>query len=221
MTVTGADLAELDPERGDRSWWAVIGRRVTGSYPIDAWGFDPDLAQVLAPLADARWRVDVEGAEFVPEVGAALCVHTQRLGPLETLMVAAALASATGRPCRFAGVPDVAPVGPLLRRLGGVPAGVDDLRALLRAGEVVVTGAGLDPRHPRGPGRVGEATLAVALAAGVPIVPVAVRGPLAGRHRQLVVGDPVPTRGRRAARAATLVDVVTERLAHVGTAARL
>lgn len=222
MTITDAELAELDPERGDRSWWALLGRRIAGTHRIDPWGFDPDLAQALAPLGHLRWRADVEGAEFVPEVGGALCVHTRRIDPLDTLVVAAALSGATGRPCRFAGVPDVAPVGPLLRRLGGVPSGIDDLRALLRAGEVVVAGAGIDLRHPLGVGRVPGPALDVAAAAGVPVVPVAVRGLAPARRRLLIVGDPIPTRGRRAVPvSADLARVLTERLGQVGDALRL
>jgi 1-acyl-sn-glycerol-3-phosphate acyltransferase len=222
MTITDAELAGLDPERGDRSWWALLARRMAGTFMVDPWGFDPDLTQALAPLAHLRWRTDVEGAEFVPEVGGALCVHVHRADPLDTLLVAAALSDASGRPCRFAGVPDVAPVGPLLRRLGGVPSGVDDLRALLRAGEVVAVGAGFDPRHPFGVGRVPEGSLRVALAAGAPVVPVAVRGLVPARHRRLVVGDPVPTRGRRAVtRPGELATVLTERLGQVDDALRL
>lgn len=222
MTITDAELAELDPERGDRSWWALLARRMAGTFAVDPWGFDPDLAQVAAPLAHLRWRAEVVGAEFVPEVGGALCVHTWRADPFDTVLVAAALSEATGRPCRFAGVPDVAPVGPLLRRVGGVPAGTDDLRALVRAGQVVVAGAGFDPRHPLGVGRPPDRLLGVALAAGAPVVPVAVRGLSPARHRRLVVGDPVPTRGRRAVtRPGALGAAVTERLDQVRGALRV
>ncbi len=70
-------------------------------------------------------------------------------------MLARGIRLATGRVVRIVGVPDVAPVGPLLRRLGGVLARPDEVAGLLRAGEVV--GVLLDrdvrPRAHAGPSR--------------------------------------------------------------------
>ena len=45
---------------------------------------------------------------------------------------------ATGRPVRFVGRPDVAPVGALARRLGGLLARPDEVAGALRAGELLV-----------------------------------------------------------------------------------
>jgi hypothetical protein len=62
----------------------------------------------------------------------------------------------------------------------------------------------------------------VAVAAGVPVVPAAVRGVAPARRRLLVVGDPIPTRGRRAvSEPVDLARVLTERLGQVDDALRV
>jgi hypothetical protein len=58
--------------------------------------------------------------------------------PCERALVALALLRATGRPVRVLGIPDVAAIGPLLRRFGGAVDHPAELRALLHAGELVL-----------------------------------------------------------------------------------
>jgi hypothetical protein len=222
VTVTDADLAALDPDAVDRSFWALLARRIGGSFTVDEWGRDEDLIVALERLLWFVPPAAVEGAEFVPEVGPALVVHERRPEPATPLSVAVALGHATGRPVRFGGVPDLAPVGPLLRRLGGVATQPDDLRSLLRAGEIVVVSLGLDLRRPTSVGRPDATVLGVALEVGAPVVPVAVRGAPALPTHRLVVGRAVPTRHRRAVLdAAELCATTRDRVAALRTASRL
>lgn len=197
MTVVEPEIAHLDPDNSDTGIPALVWRRITGRFPIDEWGFDPDIASVTSLVTRARWSVEVIGDRWIPEIGPALVVHNTRLGLGEPLLVADALRRVSSRPVRFSGVPDVVVVGPLLRRLGGVPSGLDDLRVLLRTGELVTVGLHRELMHPfhAGPAPIGP--LDVALGQGVPVLPVAISGFEPGRHRRVVIGEPITTRGRR------------------------
>ncbi|WP_208027601.1 hypothetical protein [Rhabdothermincola sediminis] len=193
-----APLAEIDPDRQDLSYPALVSRRFAGTFPVDEWGFDRDLALLLAPFANLLPRPRVLDAARVPEVGPALVITDRWVAPPWRMVLAALLAGATGRPVRFAGVPDVAPFGPLLRRLGGVPGNLHDLRSLLRSGEVVVSSCGFDPRRPFGVGRPPEAVLAVAMSMGAPVVPAGVASCLPGQLSEVTLREPVRTEGASA-----------------------
>lgn len=194
MTLTTGDLDAIDPDRRELGVPALLARRLTGGYEVDEWGFDRDLAVVLAPIAGLRWSATVDGVDRLPEHGAALIVHNARFGPAEPLAVAAALARATSRPVRFTGVPDRAPVGPVLRRLGGVPSDLADLRSLLTSGALVTVSLARDWRRPGRAGRAPSGALALAVDRGVPIVPMAVTGFEPARGRRLLLGAPIVTR---------------------------
>ena len=120
-----------------------------GDWDVDDWGRDDTLARVAGGLARLRWRTSVGGVAHVPtadpsarrSAGGALLVANSRRFGLTTWLVALALANATGRPVRFVGRPDTAPVGPLARRLGGLLARPDEVAGALRHGELVVIGA--------------------------------------------------------------------------------
>ncbi|MEJ5254590.1 MAG: hypothetical protein WHS89_04505 [Acidimicrobiales bacterium] len=193
--TTSGRLAELDPDRRDLSLPAIIARRVSGAFPLDEWGFDRELAVAVAAVTEWLPRPRVRGGEQLPEVGSALVVADRRLALWERLVLATAVANEAHRPVRFAGVPDVAPLGPLLRRVGGVPESPADLRGLLRSGEVVLTAPGFDVHRPLGAGRPPEAALAVALATGAPVLPLRVGVCLPGRRREVILGEPLRTRG--------------------------
>jgi hypothetical protein len=53
-------------------------------------------------------------------------------------VIAAAVFRSVGRPLRVLGVPDVPPIGPLLRRFGGVVDHPAEVASLLRAGHLVL-----------------------------------------------------------------------------------
>jgi hypothetical protein len=199
MSTDYSTLAALDPDAEDRSFPALLGRRLSGRFTVDEWGFDAELAVLLAPLAVLRWDASAEGADGLPEHGPALLLHSRRLLPSDRLCLSASIWSATGRPVRAAGTSDRAPWFPITRRLGGVPTDLADLRSLLRAGEVVAWPFSLVVRDPFGVGVPPARVVEVAMEIGVPILPVAVRGPLLGRRRRIQIGAPIATRRRSVA----------------------
>lgn len=170
----------------------VLRRRFNGTNPIDEWGLDPDLVAFARPVLGLRWSVDVRGAEHVPGDGPVLLVANRRVGLSEPFVVALGLLAPTGRHVRPLGVPDVAPAGPLLRRLGGVLDRQDELAGLLRAGEVALAFCGRLGRPRHRAGAVHPSTVAPAIATGAAVVPVAVTGREAGRRWRVRVGPPVP-----------------------------
>lgn len=151
-----SSMGVSDVERVDRSVAAVARRRLDGSFETDAWGLDADLVSVLGRVLPT-FGVRTTGAGRVPDGPALLLWRGPRVGWVH---VAAGIGSATGRPVRFTGVPDVAPVRGVLRRLGGVGGDVSDLRGLLRSGNLVAMrlAAGQDPFEESlaGIGWVGE-----------------------------------------------------------------
>ncbi len=189
-------LDALDPDRGRTSLLDVVTRRVRGSFIVDEWGFDQDLVSALAPLTHLRWSFAVDGAEYLPDAGPALVMINQRVEPLSPMLAALALRDVTHRPVRFSGVPDLAPIGPALRRMGGVHDGLDDLRTLLNGGEMVVRSFAGSLADVVGLGDPETGPLGVALALSVPVVPVHLSGAALGRHRRLLVGAPIVTRRR-------------------------
>src|SRR5882762_3184296 len=109
--------------------------------PVDEWGRDAQLIEVLTPAAKLRWDVSVGGIQHLPKRGGALLVTNSRRFSLSAIYAAWALSSATGRPVRFGGRPDIAPLGPFLQRLGGLLADPDEISGALRAGELVIVSA--------------------------------------------------------------------------------
>ncbi len=101
---------------------SLLRRRLDGSYTVDEWGLDTDLVQMVSPLLAIRWHVVVENAEQLPAVGPALLVFNRRVGWSEPFVVSRGIRHAIGRYVRVTGAPDVAPIGPALRRLGAVLA---------------------------------------------------------------------------------------------------
>lgn len=177
---------------------SLLRRRFDGSYTVDEWGLDPDLVQLVSPVLAVRWQVIVEGADALPKDGPAMLVFNRRFGLSEPFVVSRGVRQATGRFVRVAGAPDVAPVGPALRRLGGVLARPDELAGLLRADHLVAVGLRATPRQRHYAGVPPLDLLAPVLATGAPVFPIGVTGRELGRRWRLVVGPPVehpPTRG--------------------------
>lgn len=128
-----SSMGVSDVQRIDRSLATVVRRRAEGSFDTDAWGLDADLVSVLGRVLPTV-GVRTIGAGRVPDGPALLLWRGSSLGWVH---VAAGVGSATGRPVRFTGMPDLAPVSAVLRRLGGVGGDVADLRGLLRLGNLV------------------------------------------------------------------------------------
>lgn len=163
----------------------VLQRRISGAYVVDQSGLDRDLARLAGRILGLGLRIDVDGADRVPD-GGALLVHNRLLGPPETFAAVRGIGLATGRPVRFVGVVDLDPLGPALRKLGGVLAHPAEVGALLRDGELVLVGQRRSLR-PRSSAAAPERMARAATDAGVPMVPVTVVArPAPGRWRVTV-----------------------------------
>ena len=189
----------------------LVRHGLDGTGSMDEWGMDADVVALARDLARLRWQATVGGAHHIPVEGPALLVANRRPLAATPLLVAAALGTATGRPVRFAGIPDIAPAGPLLRRIGGVLARPDEVAGLLRAGHLAAVSC--QPRLTR-THRVGLAPgpyIEAALAEGAPVLPVAVMAPPLAHRVRLEVGAPVPPRRSRGPLArADLADAVRD-----------
>jgi hypothetical protein len=191
-------------------------RRVRGAYTIDEWGLDHDVIRVVAPFGRARWLVDSVGLDHLPHDGPALLVHNQGWWYSELSAVSASVHRATGRVVRFVGLPDVAPFGPLLRRMGGILDRPEEVRSVLRAGHLVSAGAGRERGDRRYAGEVRPHTVLAAIESHVPIVPVAAIGVELGLHWKVVFGEAIEPPTHHDPLAATaLADRVRRSLQHL------
>jgi hypothetical protein len=189
--VTAPDAVPVRPA----SSIALLRRRFHGTHHVDEWGLDPDAVRLLSPLVGLRWSVEAQGTERIPTSGPAVLVHNRRLGLSEPVVLARGVRGATGRHVRTAGLVDVAPVATAFRALGAVVDRPDELRGLLRAGELVGLPLGRDPRLPRRAGGLAPEALAPALDAGAAVIPVALVGLEVGRRWRLLVGRPLALPG--------------------------
>lgn len=168
-----------------------LRRRVSGRFDVDEWGLDPDLVAMVDPVLALRWDIEVTGAERLPVVGGAVLVFNRRFGASEPWVLARGVRQASGRFVRTVGVPDIAPVGPFLRRFGGVLDRSDEIAGLLRAGQLVGLGMSRHVRSRERAGRLEVERLKASLETGTPVVPVALVGREVGRSWKVVIGHPV------------------------------
>jgi hypothetical protein len=157
--MTAAEVAHIDPLDPDRigrpeSPWRAVERRFTGRYPIDAFGLDPQLADLLVPLFTLAVRVEIEGGQHVPMTGPAVVVANRAFGVVEPAALAIGVMRATGRRLRVIGAPTAPFLGSAARRFGAIAATPSDVTAALHAGHLVAvplmptwlrTGAGAPP----------------------------------------------------------------------------
>jgi 1-acyl-sn-glycerol-3-phosphate acyltransferase len=186
--------AESSFERRLASGLAFLRRRITGDYPVDDFGFDPDLTEhvllpPLRPLYEKWFRVETRGLHNVPDTGGALVVanHSGTV-PLDAVMTAVALLDhhPAHRHLRMLGadlVFSLPVVAPLARKAGHTLACNPDAERLLAAGELV----GVWPEGFKGIGkpfheryklqRFGRGGfVSAALRTGVPIIPCSIVG---------------------------------------------
>lgn len=171
---------------------AHVHRRATGSFAVDEWGLDPEMVSLANPIFGLRWDIEVQGADQLPALGGAVLVFNRRFGVSEPWVVARGIRQATGRFVRTVGVPDVAPIGPFLRRFGGVLDRTDEIAGLLRSGQLVGLPMSRDLRSRERVGSLDVERLEAAIETGCPVVPVALVGRELGRTWRIVVGEPVP-----------------------------
>jgi hypothetical protein len=174
----------------------AMARVGPGGATVDEWGRDDRLVHLLGPLFGLRWNITCGGLHHLPARSGALLVTNQRRLSFSPLYVAWGLARATGRPVRFAGRPDIAPIGPIMQRIGALLSDPTEVRTALRHGELVVIGAA-PTNHPRHAGSVDHHLVGAALAAGTPVVPVASMSSVLGRDARAEVGAPLRPRHRR------------------------
>ena len=168
----------LDPDRivPPEALLPALRRRASGRYPVDPFGLDPQLADLVSPVFAAALRVRVSGGEHLPATGPGVVVSNRGFGVVEPAAIAVAVQRACGRRLRVVGAPDLPFLGAAVRRLGGISSSSPDVAAVLRAGHLV--GIPLAPTWLRT--GAGEAPVAVARALTLsPIIPAAVRA--AGR----------------------------------------
>lgn len=192
MLATGdvsslAGMADLINSAGE-----VLANRVTGAYEVDEFGFDEHFHRTVwlplwRPLFEHWFRVEVIGAENIPETGAGLIVSNHAgVLPLDGLMTSVAVHDHAGRSLRLLAA-DLAVTlpfsAPLARRAGATLACSADAERLLTSGEVVAVwpegfkGLGkpfADRYRLQRFGRGGF--VSTALAAGAPIIPCSVVG---------------------------------------------
>ncbi|WP_456695760.1 lysophospholipid acyltransferase family protein [Aeromicrobium sp. P5_D10] len=170
---------------------ATMRKRLSGNYEVDEFGFDPQIAEVLAaaiePLAEKWFRLEVRGIENIPDDGGALLVanHSGTV-PIDGLMTGYAVKKYAGRNLRPLGadlVFSLPLVGQVARKIGATLACTQDAERLLTNGEL----AGVWPEGFKGIGkpfaeryklqRFGRGGfVSSAMRAGVPIVPVSIVG---------------------------------------------
>lgn len=129
---------------------ALVNSRLTGHFELDDFGYDRELASLVAPLASLRWSVDIDGGDLVPK-GPALVVFSQRVGLSEPWIVRSVFRD-LGRELRPVGVPDRQPLASLLSRAGWIPSTAADVRSVMRAGSLAGVGLSRSPYRPRRPG---------------------------------------------------------------------
>ena len=141
---------------------AVVAAQQLGTGSVDDWGRDPGLVTAIAALGRLRWRSLIGGSQHLPARDGALIVVNNRRWSVAAPFVALTLTESIGRPVRFVGRPDIAPVGALARRLGGLLERPDEVAGALRAGELVVMSSAPE-FHPRRVGRVDHRIVAAAV----------------------------------------------------------
>ena len=173
---------------------SFIKRRLSGNYPVDDFGYDPQLARevlqpLVRPLYENYFRVKTLGVNRIPATGPALLVGNHS-GTVAIDAVMVQYAVATEHPQQRV-VRNVAAdlvftlpfIGPLARKTGNAVATDDDADELLRRGELV----GVYPEGYKGVGkgwreryklqRFGRGGfMETALRTRVPIIPVAIVG---------------------------------------------
>jgi 1-acyl-sn-glycerol-3-phosphate acyltransferase len=133
----------------------ALRRRIDGNFPVDPFGFDPHLVDLVSPLFTTLIRVEVEGGEHVPTTGPAAIVSNRGFGIAEPAVLGIAVRRAVARRLRIIGAPGVPGLSSIARRLGAISGSAPDMRACLCAGNLVAVplaptwlrrGAGIPPR---------------------------------------------------------------------------
>ena len=164
----------VDPDRTQTTdLVTVIRRRIEGRYPVDPFGADPQLQDLIAPFVTATRARGRRPPRAAPATTAPRCsCRTAASASSSRPRSRSRCARRSGRRLRVIGAPDVPSSATCMRKLGAVMSYQGDLAALLRAEHVAAL--------PLGPTwlRTGAGTPPIQLlvaALGYPVIPVAVR----------------------------------------------
>jgi hypothetical protein len=118
-----------------------------------------------------------------------IVVNTRRFA-LAPIFTALAIGGAVDRPVRFVGRPDIAPVGPMMQRLGGLLAIPREIENALRADQLVVFGA--EPRLTnRDSGQVDHRIVGAATLTKATVIPAATLSVPFRRGARVEIGAPI------------------------------
>jgi 1-acyl-sn-glycerol-3-phosphate acyltransferase len=201
VTPPPVEPVEVDPADDAPDWerrlagaMSFLRRRITGDYPVDEFGFDPDLTDnvalpILRPVYEKYFRIECRGIENVPSDGGALIVanHSGTV-PVDSAMTSLALHDhhPAQRHLRMLAADLVFTlplVAPMARKTGATLACNEDAERLMSSGELV----GVWPEGFKGVGkpfseryklqRFGRGGfVSAALRSGVPIIPCSIVG---------------------------------------------
>ncbi len=164
---------------------------------VDDWGRDDDFANFAWQLAQLRWDISIGGVRHLPKRSGALIVVNARRFALAPIYAAFAIGAELDRPVRFVGRPDVAPIGPVMQRLGGLIDRAHEVEGALRHGEMVVLGSSR-PGRIRSSGAFDHRIVGAAVAAKVKVFPAATTSTVVRRAARVEIGrDVSPNRRRR------------------------
>jgi hypothetical protein len=165
--------------------------RLRGDFEVDPWGCDPALQDAIDAVLRRVLRITVSGEEHLPDAGPAVLVANRRWGVVEPAVVGRAVRQVAGRRMRFVGLPDVAPIGTVLRRAGAAVNHPAEVASLLRAGHLVGLPLSVQLGRPPMAGNLAPADMAPALEARAPVLPVAVVGSMVTGSWRVFVGEAV------------------------------
>ena len=192
-----ADAQSCDIEGADVVEATVLAHTVVSHHRgDDPWGRSSTFSKWAGRIAGLRWSVSVGGVRHIPMTGPVLIVCNERVGGFNPLLAAWALTQECGRVVRFTGVVDIAPLGPLTRKIGGLLSNPQEVSGALRAGEIVLVSASAT-RLGRHAGRVDAAHIGAAARLGAPIIPVAAISAPLSRSARVEVGEIVRPRKQR------------------------
>ncbi len=163
---------------------------------VDDWGRDNAFVNRLWSASQLRWNTSVGGAEHLPERSGALIVINTRRYSLAPIFTALSIGAEVDRPVRFVGRPDVAPIGPMMQRLGALLPSESEVAGALRAGELIVLGAEHRATNQQ-TGLIDHRLVGAAVATKVPILPAATVSVPLRRSARVEIGRAVKLRRKR------------------------
>lgn len=184
------------PVAAAQAFSRAASMRFLADWEVDEWGRDGTVSAAAARLSALRWDTTIGGLDLLPANRPAVVVSNSRRFRLTTWWVALTLGAALGRPVRFVGRSDVAPLGAVARRLGGLLARPDEVAGALRHGQLLVVGlAGtLDSRKV---GTCDAHVLAPAVEQRVPVFPAGVAMSETSRTGRIEITPAVMSGARR------------------------